>query len=395
MPRAAALERGTPEAGAATALPISDLRKLASLRVPELRIMSDVILRSIAPAMRLEGGPRTTAMQAAILRDTRDGALLGMRTARRLIFIAAAALTLQLAAGSRSFAADCQAAVDQFNRAVDAGLESEAQLQIDSIAGSAECGPLQVMAQRRLAALRLSAAQILMARGRPVAEYDRLLNASEATEVLWQASATLGEVRFGERRFVDAAQAYDRAIEIVKNETLTPSPPEKFEIEGLIARAAQARLLAANVSGSDGQPKFVRSARDQRDGTLGGVFSPSVRGITPQRIPMPITFEYAKAAFTPVGKMATDELAAALKEQHPARIRLVGHTDVRGSVETNLKLSAARSEAVAAYLKDAGVDATIETDGVGANEPLAIPDSSGLSQEDIYALNRRVEFIRQ
>jgi outer membrane protein OmpA-like peptidoglycan-associated protein len=73
----------------------------------------------------------------------------------------------------------------------------------------------------------------------------------------------------------------------------------------------------------------------------------------------------------------------------------VGHTDVRGSAETNLKLSAARSEAVAAYLKEAGVSTTIETSGVGSNEPLAIPDSSGLSQEDIYALNRRVEFIRR
>jgi outer membrane protein OmpA-like peptidoglycan-associated protein len=313
----------------------------------------------------------------------------------RLVFIASAALSLQLAFGSRSFAADCRAAIDQFNRAVDAGLENEAQVQVDKIAGSAECGQFQVMAQRRLAALRLSAAQILMARGRPVAEYDRLLNSAEKTEVLWQASATLGEVRFGERRFVDAAQAYDRAIEIVKNETLTPSSPEKFEIEGLIARAAQAHLLAANVNGSDGQPKFVQTARDHRDGTLGGIFSRSVRGITPQTIPIPITFDYAKTTFTPVGKMAADELADALKEQRPARIRLVGHTDVRGSVETNLKLSAARSEAVAAYLKEAGVEATIETSGVGANEPLTIPDSSGLSQEDIYALNRRVEFIRQ
>ena len=313
----------------------------------------------------------------------------------RLVFIASAALTLQLAVGSPSFATDCQPAIDQFNRAVDAGLENDAQVQVDGIARSAECGQFQVMAQRRLAALRLSAAQILMARGRPVAEYDRLLNAAETTEVLWQASATLGEVRFGERKFVDAAQAYDRAIEIVKNETLTPSSPEKFEIDGLIARAAQARLLAANVNGSDGQPTFVQTARDHRDGTLGGVFSLSVRGITPQKIPMPITFDYAKASFTPVGKMAADELAAALKEQRPARIRLVGHTDVRGSVETNLKLSAARSETVAAYLKEIGVEATIETAGVGANEPLAIPDSSGLSQEDIYALNRRVEFIRQ
>jgi outer membrane protein OmpA-like peptidoglycan-associated protein len=312
-----------------------------------------------------------------------------------LVLVASAVSALQLAAVSSSLAADCQPVIDEFNRAVDSGLEGDAQVAIDKIAVSADCGRFQVQAQRRLAALRLSAAQILMARGRPVADYDRMLNAAETTEVLWQASATLGEVRFGERKFVEAAQAYDRAIEIVKNETLTPTAPEKFEIDGLMARAAQARLLAANVKDSDGQPKFVQTVRDHRDGMIGGIFSRSVRGITPQTIPIPITFDYAKTSFTPVGKQAAAELAAALKEQRPTRIRLVGHTDVRGSTETNLKLSAARSEAVAAYLQEAGVETAIETSGVGANEPLAIPDSSGLSQEDIYSLNRRVEFIRE
>ena len=125
----------------------------------------------------------------------------------------------------------------------------------------------------------------------------------------------------------------------------------------------------------------------------------------PRESPRSILFQFvlfplgivvvAVGIFLLFGKLATDELVAAVKEQRPARIRLVGHTDVRGSVENNLRLSAARSEAVAAYLKDAGVEATIETSGVGANEPLTIPDSSGLSQEDIYALNRRVEFVRQ
>ena len=61
-------------------------------------------------------------------------------------------------------------------------------------------------------------------------DFERLLDAAEATEVLWQASATLAEVRFGERRFQEAAKIFDRAIEIVKNETLTPIPSSKFEI---------------------------------------------------------------------------------------------------------------------------------------------------------------------
>src|SRR5215470_16327709 len=105
-----------------------------------------------------------------------------------------------------------------------------------------------------------------MARGRPVAEYERLLSAAESPEVLWQASATLGEVRFGERRFAEAAQAYDRAIEIVKNETLTPVTPSKFEVESLFNRGAEARLLSANGLASNGQAAFVPTAKDHRDG---------------------------------------------------------------------------------------------------------------------------------
>jgi outer membrane protein OmpA-like peptidoglycan-associated protein len=300
-----------------------------------------------------------------------------------------------LAAAAPALAGDCKPLIEQFNQAIDTAQESDAQGLIDKIAGSADCGQYQTAAQSRLAALRLSAAHILMARGRPVAEYERLLTSAETTEVLWQASATLGEVRFGGRRFGEAAEAYDRAIAIVKNETLTPARPEKFEIEGLLTRSAQARLLAANVKMADGTTQFVQTARDQRDGTLGGIYSRSVRGIQPQAIPVPVTFEYAKTTFTPIGEQAVRELADALREQRPARIKLVGHTDMRGSDDTNMKLSAARAEAVAAYLKEAGIATVIETAGVGSTEPVKLLDSAGLSQDDIYALNRRVEFSRQ
>jgi outer membrane protein OmpA-like peptidoglycan-associated protein len=306
-----------------------------------------------------------------------------------------ATLSAFLLTSGSAVAADCSPLLDAFNQAIDDARETDAQGLIDKIAGSADCGQYQTAAQARLAALRLSAAQALMARGRPSAEYDRLLTAAEEPEVLWQASATLGEVRFGERRFADAAEAYDRAIALMKNETLTPTRPEKFQIEGILARSAQARLLAANVKMADGSTRFVATARDQRDGTLGGVYSRSVRGIVPQAVPVPITFEYRKTTFTPIGEQAVRELADALREQRPARIQLVGHTDSRGGDEFNMKLSAARAETVAAYLKEAGISAVIETKGVGSSEPVKLPDASGLSQDDIYALNRRVEFSRQ
>jgi outer membrane protein OmpA-like peptidoglycan-associated protein len=291
--------------------------------------------------------------------------------------------------------ADCKQVVDDFNRAVDAGREADAQKLVDRISTGADCGRYQVAAQRRLSAFRLAAVQYLLARGRPYGEYERLLTEADRPEVLWQAAATQGEVWFGQRRFVESAMAFDRAIEIIKNEARTPAVPSKFEVEGLIDRSAQARLLAANVPAGSDRGGFVRTARDQRDGTLGGIYSRSVRGIVPRAIPVPITFDYAKTSFTAVGAEAAQELLTAIKEQQPSRIVLVGHTDVRGSAENNVKLSVARADAVASYLRENGVNAVVETNGKGASEPIQLNDTSGLTQEDIYALNRRVEWRRE
>jgi outer membrane protein OmpA-like peptidoglycan-associated protein len=318
-----------------------------------------------------------------------------MRQFLRLLVIMAVA---GCGAGLRPVAAlaeDCQPLVDEFNHAVDSGDEGQAQKLIDKIATSPECGRYQVAVQRRLAALRLNVVQLMMARGRPVSDYDRLLLAAQAPEVLWQASATMGEVRFGERRFVDAAQAYDLAIEIIKNESLTPVAPSKFDIEGLIERSGEARLLAANGNGSAAGEKFVKTAKDQRDGTLGGVYSRSVRGIVPRSIPVPVTFDYRATTFTGVGQDAARELLGALQEQKPSRVLLVGHTDVRGSAEFNMKLSHERAEAVASFLRENGLAIPIETEGKGSNEPMHLSDTSGLSEDDIYALNRRVEWRRE
>jgi len=304
------------------------------------------------------------------------------------------ALALLLGPASWALADDCSDMVDQFNEAVDAGRDADAQGLVDKIATHGLCGRFQVPVQRRLAAFRLKAAQDLMARGRPSQEYEQLLVRADRPEVLWQAAATLAEVRFGERRFADSARGFDRAIETVKNEALTPNAPSKFEIQELIDRAAQSRLLAANAGTSDREPEFVTAVNDRRDGKLGGVYSPSVRGIVLHALPLPITFDYDKSLLTNVGEQSALELLRAIQEQQPAKVVVIGHTDVRGGAEHNLKLSNERAEAVAAFLRKSGLEIPIEASGVGANEPLHIEDSAGLTQDDIYALNRRVEWRR-
>ena len=305
----------------------------------------------------------------------------------------AALLTLSFAASPPALAEDCNDLVQRFNAAIDQGKDADASRLVDQISTDGACGRFQVAVQHRLAAFALNAAQDLMARGRPSPEYERVLAEAARPGVLWQASATLAEVRFGERRFAEAATGFDTAIEIVKNETATPSRPSPFEIQGLIDRASQARILAANET-AHSQGTFVPAASDKRDGKLGGVFSPSVRGIVPHAIALSITFDFDKASMTDIGEQAALELARAVQEQQSSKIVLVGHTDVRGGADYNQKLSQDRAKTVASFLQAHGVSVEVEASGVGATEPLSIDDSAGLTQDDIYALNRRVEWRR-
>lgn len=301
------------------------------------------------------------------------------------------AFALGLAFIFPALADPCKARLDAFNEAVDKSPNEAAQAQIDGLVGDPSCAGYVIPAQRRLAAARLAAAQKLMAADAPQSSYLDLVVAADHPAVLWQAAATLAEIRFRDRAFVEAAQAYDRAIEIVGNETMTPRDPGRAEIEGLFQRSAAARLLAVNQG--KGKAGLVMTAT--RDGRLGGMFSPRVRGITPRAVPVPITFEYRSSTLTEEGRQAAQELARAIREQQPQSVVLVGHTDARGGADYNKKLSVARAEAVAEVLKENNVAAPVAPEGVGADEPLQLADPAGLTQEDIFALNRRVEWRRE
>ena len=311
-----------------------------------------------------------------------------------LFSIVAATLALTAASCTPGQAEDCSAKITRFNQSADVGHDAEAQALVDAIATDAQCGQFQVAVQRRLSAFRLRAAQEMMARGRPSEEYEHILAEAAHPGVLWQAAATLAEVRFGERRFAAAALGFDEAIELVKNETVTPVAPSSFEIEQLVDRASVSRLLEAN-AGSDHQaPTYVAAPDGKRDGALGGYFSGVVRGLGPHALPLPITFDSGKSTLTPIGEAAVRDLARAVREQQPTKVLVVGHTDVRGGADYNLKLSKDRAEAVAAFMRQNGIDVPIEAAGVGFSEPLRIEDSNGLTQDDIFALNRRVEWVR-
>jgi len=100
-----------------------------------------------------------------------------------------------------------------------------------------------------------------------------------------------------------------------------------------------------------------------------------------------IEFESGNAVLTPAGRQVLDLLAPVLRNLTGRRFEVTGHTDAQGSRPQNISLSAARADAVKAYLTTKGIGAeTFSTSGVGPDRPIATNDTP-----EGRARNRRIE----
>jgi OOP family OmpA-OmpF porin len=293
-------------------------------------------------------------------------------------------------AGSSAAKADCADLLNQFNAAIAARSIPDAKGAEAKIAVDPMCGTRAVEVSRQRSVLELIVARQLRAKNAPLSDYEGLL--TEASELQWAAAQLLGDIRFKDRKFAEATAAYERALEIIKNYGLTPTSPDAATIKAIFDRANNSRMLAANEE-VGGRATFVASAKDHRDGTIGGTMSESIRDIKMDSVPLPIRFETATATLSPLGLEAANELLKALVEQSPTQLTLVGYTDERGEADYNMRLSDQRVKAVAAFLKQNGITAKIITVARGKSEPLSITDTD-LSRADIWALNRRVVWQR-
>ncbi|WP_270089646.1 OmpA family protein [Sphingobacterium sp. SYP-B4668] len=100
-----------------------------------------------------------------------------------------------------------------------------------------------------------------------------------------------------------------------------------------------------------------------------------------------LEFDLGKSTIRSTSYPSLDRVAALLIEKNFS-LKLAGHTDNTGSMQTNLRLSKERAEAVKSYLSSKGANPSrIEATGYGPNQPIATNATAEGRQE-----NRRVEF---
>lgn len=112
----------------------------------------------------------------------------------------------------------------------------------------------------------------------------------------------------------------------------------------------------------------------------------------------PIYFDLGKSTIRKDAAIELDKVVAVMKEYPAMIIELGAHTDCRGAAASNLKLSAARAKASAAYIVKQGIDKSrISGKGYGESKLLNSCACEGKVKpncsEDEHAKNRRTEFI--
>ncbi|PPL04399.1 OmpA family protein [Parapedobacter indicus] len=100
-----------------------------------------------------------------------------------------------------------------------------------------------------------------------------------------------------------------------------------------------------------------------------------------------LEFDLGKATIRATSHASLNKVAALLIEKNFS-LKLAGHTDNTGSMQTNMRLSKERAEAVKAYLVSKGANPSrIEATGYGPTQPIASNNTAEGRQQ-----NRRVEF---
>ncbi len=201
----------------------------------------------------------------------------------------------------------------------------------------------------------------------------------------WMALAMMGDFYAENKKYAKAALFYQEALDIIADPESTPKAPNPEIIGKIFKNGEKCRLLADS---------FVSTSKT-RDGSPGGLSIASCRGFVPEKVAVPITFEFDSTEFTEKGKKAAYNMLEDLNALGSPDIILTGHTDPRGDDAYNLKLSFKRAARVRDFLKQNGYTGKIDILGAGEREPYEIEDRENYTEKEFYQMCRRVELEKK
>lgn len=303
---------------------------------------------------------------------------------RRLLVWAALAVPLA-GAPFQDARAGCREVAKPLQEALAVRDLEGARRHYDAVRREFDCpDAFRARAGRAVSNLHAQVAQERMAGGASLASQRALLERGRAYAGTWPTLALLGDVAHDARDYDRAAALYQSALVAINDEVDTPQRPPDSDIDRIRRLAEQSRMLAG---------RYV-AAPTNRAGEPDGLAAPAIRGFKVKEEVLPITFKTGKAEFDALGRRYAEDMAQVLIRQAPERIAISAHTDERGADAYNLELSRRRGEAVRRFLQARGVTQPIEVIAKGESQPLDLLDPEHYGQEEVWRMNRRVEWIR-
>ncbi|MCY3877520.1 MAG: OmpA family protein [Rhodobacteraceae bacterium] len=203
----------------------------------------------------------------------------------------------------------------------------------------------------------------------------------------WRIPFMEGEIARKMRDPRAALGAYQHALSLLDDEELTPEPPPEEEVALLRDRLDEVSVVVAQIAPDELGLPITRAGR------LISQYSFSTRGYGRRKALVPIQFEYARDVMTGGGRSSFQEVFQTLKSQGSPGITIVGHTDPIGSSSYNLGLSRKRADAIRRELLALNYSGSVETRGMGEEQPFVF-DDPGLYGEDVRnQAHRRVEIL--
>jgi outer membrane protein OmpA-like peptidoglycan-associated protein len=185
---------------------------------------------------------------------------------------------------------------------------------------------------------------------------------------------------------------YEAALREVGATNVAKDPNGTWWVNGLVAKGgSEAWAQAEKGNGKIWLRIVEKKAMEQYVVVDAAALSSGIRAAGHVAV-YGINFDTNKSVVKPESKPALDEIAKLLKQDAALKLKVVGHTDMVGALESNVALSQARAEAVVqALVAQYGIAAArLRGHGVGPLAPVATNDT-----DEGRAKNRRVELVKE